>query len=63
MSLNTMAYNTSIALGALFGGLLVDSSGVTSVVWFGVALTAASLLLNLSTGRKTSRTEVLSTSR
>ncbi|MFI7705839.1 MFS transporter [Nonomuraea sp. NPDC049480] len=56
MSLNTMAYNTSIALGALFGGLFADHAGVTSVVWFGVALTAASLLLNLGTGRKTSRT-------
>lgn len=53
MSLNTMAYNTSIALGALFGGLFADHLGVTSVVWFGVALTAASLLLNLGTGRKT----------
>lgn len=51
MSLNTMAYNTSIALGALFGGLFVDQVGVTSVVWFGVALTAASLLLRLGTGR------------
>ncbi|GLW12425.1 MFS transporter [Microtetraspora sp. NBRC 13810] len=48
MSLNTMAYNTSIALGALFGGLFADHAGVTSVVWFGVALTAASLLLTLS---------------
>ncbi|MGW4586707.1 MFS transporter [Amycolatopsis thermoflava] len=47
MSLNTMAYNTSIALGALFGGLFADHLGVTSVVWFGVALTAASLLLTL----------------
>jgi predicted MFS family arabinose efflux permease len=47
MSLNTMAYNTSIALGALFGGLFVDHAGVTSVVWFGVALTAASLLLSV----------------
>lgn len=47
MSLNTMAYNTSIALGALFGGLLADRLGVTSVVWFGAALTAASLLLTL----------------
>ncbi|MFI9594386.1 MFS transporter [Nonomuraea sp. NPDC052265] len=55
MSLNTMAYNTSIALGALFGGLFADHLGVTSVVWFGVALTAASLLLNLATGRRTSR--------
>jgi predicted MFS family arabinose efflux permease len=54
MSLNAMAYNTSIALGALFGGLFADNLGVTSVVWFGVALTAASLLLTLSTGRKTS---------
>ena len=52
MSLNTMAYNTSIALGALFGGLFVDRLGVTSVIWFGVALTAASLLLTLSTRRK-----------
>jgi predicted MFS family arabinose efflux permease len=54
MSLNTMAYNTSIALGALFGGLFADNLGVTSVVWFGVALTAASLLLTLITRRKTS---------
>jgi predicted MFS family arabinose efflux permease len=45
MSLNTMAYNTSIALGALFGGLFVDHLGVTSVVWYGVVLTAAALLL------------------
>ncbi|NKZ02968.1 MFS transporter [Actinomadura latina] len=56
MSLNTMAYNTSIALGALFGGLLADHSGVTSVVWFGVALTAASLLVMLGTGGKARRT-------
>lgn len=52
MSLNTMAYNTSIAVGALLGGLFVDNVGVTSVVWFGVALTGASLLLRLGTGRK-----------
>ncbi len=56
MSLNTMAYNTSIALGALFGGLFADHLGVTNVVWFGVALTAASLLLTLGTRRKTSYT-------
>lgn len=55
MSLNTMAYNTSIALGALFGGQLADNLGVTSVVWFGVALTAGSLLLALGTGRRASR--------
>jgi len=53
MSLNTMAYNTCIALGALFGGLLVDHVGVTSVLWFGVVLAAASLLLRLTTGRRT----------
>jgi predicted MFS family arabinose efflux permease len=53
MSLNTMAYNTCIALGALVGGLFADHVGVTSVVWFGAALTAAALLFKLSTGRKT----------
>ncbi len=56
MSLNTMAYNTSIALGALFGGLFADHLGVTSVVWFGLALTAAALLLTLGTRQKTART-------
>ena len=55
MSLNTMAYNTSIALGALFGGLFADHLGVTSVVWFGVTLTAASLLLTLATRRRATR--------
>lgn len=54
MSLNTMAYNTSIALGALFGGLFADHLGVTSVVWFGVVLTAASLLVMVGSGRKAS---------
>lgn len=54
MSINTLGYNTSIALGALFGGLFADHLGVTSAVWFGVALTAASLLLTLATGRKAS---------
>ncbi|MEV0096944.1 MFS transporter [Streptomyces sp. NPDC050738] len=47
MSLNTMAYNTSIALGALFGGLLVDHVGVTSVIWFGMVLIGAALLLRV----------------
>jgi predicted MFS family arabinose efflux permease len=55
MSLNTMAYNTSIALGALFGGLFADNLGVRSVMWFGAALTAASLLAILSTHRSTAR--------
>jgi predicted MFS family arabinose efflux permease len=53
MSLNTMAYNTSIAIGALVGGLFVDHLGVSSVIWFGAALTAASLLVVLSTRRAT----------
>jgi len=53
MSLNTMAYNTSIALGALAGGLFADRLGVTSVVWFGIALTAAALLLVLASRPKT----------
>ncbi|TDO60907.1 putative MFS family arabinose efflux permease [Kribbella sp. VKM Ac-2571] len=51
MSLNTMAYNTSIALGALFGGLFADHAGVNSVVYFGITLVAASLLLTRVTGR------------
>lgn len=53
MSLNTMAYNTSIALGALFGGLFADHLGVTNIAWFGVILTAAALLLVATTGGRT----------
>lgn len=53
MSLNTMAYNTSIALGALFGGLVVDNLGVTNVIWFGMALTAMSMLLRIAVRRRT----------
>ncbi|WP_240810180.1 MFS transporter [Actinomadura sp. WMMA1423] len=52
MSLNTMAYNTSIAAGALFGGLFADHLGVRSVLWFGAALTAASLLVALTAARR-----------
>jgi predicted MFS family arabinose efflux permease len=52
MSLNTMAYNTSIALGALFGGLFADHAGVNSVMYFGIALIAASLLVTLAAGRR-----------
>ncbi|WP_344173497.1 MFS transporter [Kribbella lupini] len=47
MSINTLAYNTSIALGALLGGLTADQSSVTSAVYFGLALTTASLLTTL----------------
>lgn len=44
MSLNTMGYNISIALGALLGGLFATNVGLTGAVWFGVALSAAALL-------------------
>ncbi|MGW8669812.1 MFS transporter [Streptomyces niveus] len=53
MSLNTMAYNTCIALGALIGGLFADHVGVTSVVWFGIVLVALAVILRASTGRRT----------
>ncbi|TQM38889.1 MFS transporter [Pseudonocardia cypriaca] len=49
MSLNTMAYNTSIAIAALLAGLLVDNVGLRSGIWFGVALTAAALLVTACT--------------
>ncbi|GAA3111334.1 MFS transporter [Streptosporangium carneum] len=55
MSINTLGYNTSIALGALLGGLFADRLGVTSAVWFGVVLTAASLLLTLGAHRTADR--------
>ncbi|RJL22051.1 MFS transporter [Bailinhaonella thermotolerans] len=51
MSINTLGYNTSIALGALAGGLFADHLGVTAAVWSGVALTAASLLVALGVRR------------
>lgn len=51
MSLNTLAYNTSIALGALIGGLFVDNLGVQSVFWVGVALTAMALLMTVMSRR------------
>jgi predicted MFS family arabinose efflux permease len=56
MAINTLGYNTSIALGALFGGLFADTLGVESAVWFGVALTAASLLVTLGSRRKVAQT-------
>ncbi|MEU0091920.1 MFS transporter [Kribbella sp. NPDC006257] len=55
MSLNTMAYNTSIALGALFGGLFADHVDVRSVFWFGIALTAGSLVVTSLTWPKRRR--------
>jgi predicted MFS family arabinose efflux permease len=56
MAINTLGYNTSIALGALFGGLFVDHLGIDSAVWFGVTLSAASLLITLGTRRWATRT-------
>lgn len=48
MSLNTLAYNSSIALGALFGGLVADGIGVHGPLWFGALLVTGSLLVLLS---------------
>ncbi|WP_067825132.1 MFS transporter [Nocardia inohanensis] len=68
MSINTLGYNLSIALGALFGGVLADGVGVDGAVWFGVALCAASLTVTLTTpdpqrrSRKNSRISETSSS-
>ncbi|MER7488327.1 MFS transporter [Streptomyces sp. NPDC126497] len=56
MSLNTMAYNTCIALGALLGGLFADHAGVTSVVRLGIVLVALAVILRATTGRRTTPT-------
>jgi predicted MFS family arabinose efflux permease len=53
MSINTLGYNTSIALGALFGGWFADTLGVDGAVWFGVTLAFAALLVTISTRRMT----------
>ncbi|MCZ7457685.1 MFS transporter [Streptomyces sp. WMMC940] len=53
MSLNTMAYNTCIALGALIGGLFADHLGVPSVIRFGIVLVALAVILRAATGRRT----------
>ncbi|MDX3000303.1 MFS transporter [Kribbella solani] len=53
MSLNTMAYNTSIALGALFGGLLADHTGINTTIYFAITLTTAALLLTRTTRTRT----------
>lgn len=52
MSINTLGFDVSIALGALIGGVFADQSGVSSAVWFGVVLTACSLLVSLVTRRE-----------
>ncbi|MFI7288380.1 MFS transporter [Streptomyces anulatus] len=53
MSLNTMAYNTCIALGAVIGGLFADHTGVTSVVRFGIVLVALAVIVAAANGRRT----------
>ncbi len=55
MSLNTMAYNTSIALGALLAGLFADHVGIHSVFWYGVLLVAGSLVTTVVSGGRQSR--------
>ncbi|WP_225727298.1 MULTISPECIES: MFS transporter [unclassified Nocardia] len=54
MSINTLGYNLSIALGALVGGLFADHLGIRSAIWLGVALTAAAVALTLAFGRNAS---------
>ncbi|WP_171164757.1 MFS transporter [Streptomyces sp. I05A-00742] len=45
-------FNLSIALGALFGGFVVDGTAVTGVLWIGGGLTVlASVLMPLATRR------------
>lgn len=48
MSINTLAYNTSIALGALAGGVLADDNGITAAIWLGAAFCAVSVLAQLA---------------
>jgi predicted MFS family arabinose efflux permease len=64
MSLNTMGYNVAIAIGALLGGLVANTFGITGAVWFGIALTGAALLVAVSTHRDRSpNTELVDTRR
>lgn len=44
-SLYVSAFNLSIALGALFGGLSVDSFGTASVLWIGALLAVGALFV------------------
>ncbi|TDC71446.1 MFS transporter [Actinomadura sp. GC306] len=43
-ALNTVVFNLAIALGALFGGLIVDGASTTAALWFAAGLTALTLL-------------------
>ena len=45
-ALNTTAYNLAIAVGALTGGLVVDATAVSGVLWVGAALVAATSLVS-----------------
>ena len=56
MSLNTMGYNITIALGALLGGLFAGGFGTTGAVWFGVAVTVAALLTAFGSHRDAAHT-------
>ncbi|RKS79076.1 putative MFS family arabinose efflux permease [Actinomadura pelletieri DSM 43383] len=38
-ALNTVVFNLAIALGALFGGFVVNGASTTAVLWFGAVLT------------------------
>ncbi|GAA0596656.1 MFS transporter [Actinomadura livida] len=50
-ALNTVVFNLAIALGALFGGLIVDGASTTAALWFAAVLTALTLL-TVRTARK-----------
>lgn len=48
-ALNTSMFNLAIALGALFGGVIVDQVSTTAVLWTGAALSALTSLTILRT--------------
>lgn len=50
-SLYVSMFNLSIALGALFGGMAVESLTLASVLWIGCGLALLALLVRGSTGR------------
>ncbi|MFI2739513.1 MFS transporter [Streptomyces sp. NPDC018711] len=52
-SLYVSTFNLSIALGALFGGLAVDSLSTTSVLWIGAAMALLALFVAAGTKRAT----------
>ncbi|TDB85562.1 MFS transporter [Actinomadura sp. KC216] len=54
-ALNTVVFNLAIALGALFGGFVVNGASATAVLWFGAALTVLTFLAVWSTRRASAR--------